>query len=77
MSLDRTASPSNNEMQLTGGEGGAHAVLERRARVVIERRPQLISVLGRLDRDARAWRLETRRTRDLATLDGDQRAGSG
>jgi len=32
-------------MQLTGGEGGAHAVLERRARVVIERRPQLISVL--------------------------------
>ena len=35
----------NNEMQLTGGEGGAHAVLERRARVVIERRPQLISVL--------------------------------
>jgi len=34
-------------MQLTGGEGGAHAVLERRARVVIERRPQLNAVLGR------------------------------
>ena len=42
-----TPSPSNNEMQLTGGEGGAHAVLERRARVVTERRPQLISVFDR------------------------------
>jgi hypothetical protein len=41
---------SNDEMQLTGGEGSAHAALESRARVVIKRRPQLISVL-----DGPAW----------------------
>jgi hypothetical protein len=32
-------------MQLTGGEGGAHELPFGRARVLIERRPQLISVL--------------------------------
>jgi hypothetical protein len=31
-------------MQLTGGEGCAHELPMRRARVIIERRPQLISV---------------------------------
>jgi hypothetical protein len=38
--------PPNNEMKLTGGEGGAHNGSAERARVVIKRRPQLISVLG-------------------------------
>jgi hypothetical protein len=33
-------------MKLTGGEGGAHEGSEPSARVVIRRRPQLISVLG-------------------------------
>src|SRR5262249_52863811 len=38
--------PANNEMKLTGGEGGAHDGWAPRARIIIERRPQLISVLG-------------------------------
>jgi hypothetical protein len=38
--------PPNNEMKLTGGEGGAHDGLAARARVFIKRRPQLISVFA-------------------------------
>jgi hypothetical protein len=36
-------------MKLTGGEGGAHDGSGAGARVVIKRRPQLISVLGELE----------------------------
>jgi hypothetical protein len=47
--------PQNNEMQLTGGEGCAHDGQHVRARVIIQRRPQLISVL--CGRERSEWRV--------------------
>ena len=56
--------PSNNEMHLTGGGGGSRGVglaIRRagypvRARVVVNRRPQVISVFGGQRRcDVEGW----------------------